>query len=131
MISDRSDVGVTIFICITCGMSEGKSRGRLLFDAVNAKLRADGNALVTVSPVECLAVCKRPSTIALSGRGKWTCIVGDLDYRQHVGDVISAAMSFSASENGIIPWRQRPQSFRQGVVARVPPLDSQSAEPKT
>lgn len=40
----------------------------------------------------------------------------------HVDDVITAALSFGAAENGIIPWRERPQSFRKGVVARIPPL---------
>jgi predicted metal-binding protein len=117
---------VTVFICVTCKTSDEEPRGRLLFDAVTAAAGAPGG--LTVTPIACLAVCKRPCTIALSAPGKWTCIVGDLDPRTHAGDVIAAAGSHAASADGIIPWRQRPLSFRRGVVARVPPLGFQPVE---
>ena len=112
---------VTVFVCVTCKRPEatGDVPGRMLFDAVSAS--APG--MVRVTPVECLAVCKRPCTIALSGPGKWTCVVGDLDVEQHADDVIAAALHYAATGNGIIPWRQRPLSFRKGVVARIPPFD--------
>lgn len=114
---------VTVFICVTCkGPDETEPSGRALFDTVSELVRSGTAGQVTVTPVECLAVCKRPCTVALSGQGKWTCLVGDLNPEQHAGDVVSAALSHAASENGIIPWRQRPLSFRNGVVARVPPL---------
>jgi predicted metal-binding protein len=128
------NAAVTVFVCVTCKRSDdgGLAQGRMLYDAVAARARA-GNvtadleragsaSMVEVTPVECLAVCKRPCTVALSGPGKWTCVVGDLDHEQHADDVIAAALSFAATENGIIPWRQRPLSFRKGVVARIPPL---------
>jgi len=115
--------GVTVFVCVTCeAPDESVPRGRRLFDAVAELARAGAEAPITVTPVECLAVCKRPCTIALSGEGKWTCLVGDLDPEGHAGDIVSAALSYAASDTGIIPWRQRPLSFRKGVVARVPPL---------
>ena len=119
---------VTVFVCVTCKRPDnGEALGRMLFDAVSA--RAPG--MVKVTPVECLAVCKRPCTIALSGPGKWTCVVGDLDHEQHADDVITAAQNFAATENGIIPWRQRPLSFRKGVVARIPPLNFGSSVAET
>ena len=116
-----NDAAVTVFVCVTCKRPEdtGVARGRMLFDAVSA----GAPGMVRVTPVECLAVCKRPCTVALSGPGKWTCVVGDLDVDQHAGDVIAAALHYAATENGIIPWRQRPVSFRKGVVARIPPFD--------
>ena len=123
------DAGVTVFICVTCKTPDAEPRGRLLFDAVTASLRAGETDAVTVTPVECLAVCKRPCTIALSGPAKWTCVVGDLDPDRDAEDVIAAALSFASSETGIIPWRQRPLSFRKGVVARIPPLWFVPAEP--
>jgi predicted metal-binding protein len=76
---------------------------------------------ITVSSVECLAVCKRPCTIALAGTGKWTCVVGDLNHATDVDDIIAAAVSYEATVNGIIPWKERPLSFRKGVVSRTPP----------
>jgi predicted metal-binding protein len=31
------------------------------------------------------------------------------------------AQRFAASKDGIIPWKERPLSFRKGVIARIPP----------
>ena len=114
---------VTVFICISCKGNDATPErpGRLLFDAVTAGLRAREDGGVTVKPVECLGVCKRPCTVALAGSGKWTYVVGDLDHAGHAGDVIAVALSFRATEDGIVPWRERPQSFRKGLVARIPP----------
>jgi predicted metal-binding protein len=75
-----------------------------------------------VTPVECLSVCKRPCTVALAAGGKWTYVVGDLDPESQVDDVVDMALRYGASGNGIVPWRERPQSFRKGVVSRTPPL---------
>ena len=112
---------VTVFICITCKAADAREPlGRMLFDAVMDRL-PDGGA-IAVTPVACLAVCKRPCTVALSGPGKWTSIVGDLNHQANADDVIAAALSHAATEEGIIPWRERPESFRKGVIARVPPL---------
>jgi predicted metal-binding protein len=121
--NERDAAGVTVFVCVTCkAPDETAPSGRQLFDAVSELARGGAAGPVTVTPVECLAVCKRPCTIALSGLGKWTCLVGDLDPERHAGDIVSAALAYAASDTGIIPWRQRPLSFRKGVVARVPPL---------
>jgi predicted metal-binding protein len=115
---------VTAFICISCRGKEGNLErpGRLLFDAVTARLRGRADCAVTVTPVECLSVCKRPCTVALAAAGKWTYVVGDLDHQDHVDDVIATAERYGATGDGIIPWRERPQSVRKGVVSRIPPL---------
>jgi len=115
---------VTAFICVSCKGQDAAADipGRLLFDAVTAGLRGRADRGVAVTPVECLAVCKRPCTVALAAAGKWTYVVGDLDPARHAGDVIAAALGHAAAETGIIPWRERPQSFRKGIVSRIPPL---------
>jgi predicted metal-binding protein len=114
--------GVTVFVCVTCEGPDDEAGGQRLFQAVDDRVRAGVSGAMTVTPVECLAVCRRPSTVALSGVGKWTCVVGDLDAARNADDVIAAALAYAASETGIIPWRERPVSFRKGVVARIPPL---------
>ena len=73
-------------------------------------------------PIECLSVCKRPCTVALAAPGKWTYVVGDLTREAHVEDIVIAARLYAASPDGIVPWRERPLSFRKGVVSRTPPL---------
>ena len=119
-----SHAAVTAFICISCRGKTGdvERPGHLLFDAVTAGLRNREDCGVTVTPVECLSVCKRPCTVALAAPGKWTYVVGDLNHADHVEDVIATVLRYRTTEDGIIPWRERPQSFRKGVVSRIPPL---------
>lgn len=119
---------VTIFVCVSCRRSLGDAEesfdqpGRRLVDTLQARMWDGGHTSVTVTPVDCLAVCKRPCTVALAGADKWTYLIGDLDPDSHAEEIVAAALSFAASENGIVPWRERPNSFRKGVIARVPPI---------
>jgi predicted metal-binding protein len=129
-----------IFVCIACRPRERGEAvpasgeelpGLALAEALEARLA--GRAEVDIERVECLAVCRRPATIALAAGGKWTYIVGDLAgedrLADHIEDIAAAAAAYGASENGIIPWRERPQSFRKGVIARLPPLPAAAGEP--
>jgi predicted metal-binding protein len=121
-----SEGDLTIHVCTACrraraDLPDGYDQpGIALAEALAAQLSAKGSA-IAVLPVECLAVCKRPCTIALSSEGKWTYLIGDLDIDLHLDEIVGAAEAFAASANGIVPWKERPQSFRKGVVARVPP----------
>lgn len=125
-----AEPNVTIFVCVSCTVEGNKSEkpGRALFDAVSAAIDHKQDCGAAVKPVDCLAVCKRPCTVALSGEGKWTYVVGDLDPAIHAGEVLDAALSYGATANGIIPWKQRPLSFRRGVISRVPPTSFRPEE---
>ncbi|MBN9452550.1 MAG: DUF1636 domain-containing protein [Bosea sp.] len=118
---------LTIHVCTACrraraDLPEGYDQpGLALAERLTAELKAKGST-IPVLPVECLCVCKRPCTIALSADGKWTYLIGDLDPDTHLDEIVGAAEAYAASANGIVPWKERPQSFRKGVVARVPPL---------
>ena len=122
-----SEGDLTIHVCTACrrtrtDLPEGYDQpGLALAERLAAELAAKGST-IPVLPVECLAVCKRPCTIALSAAGKWTYLIGDLDTDTHLDEIVGAAEAYAASANGIVPWKERPQSFRKGVVARVPPL---------
>lgn len=129
--------GATIFVCVSCRRSsetaaEGFDRpGGDLSVALQAHIAERGIEGLTVEPVDCLAVCKRPCTLALKARGKWTYLIGDLDPAQHVQEIVDAALSFERSDNGIVPWKERPPTFRRGVIARVPPLGFKQPPPET
>ena len=120
---------VTIFVCVSCRRQLGEGEdsfdqpGHGLAEAIKARLQGGEQARLTVAIVDCLAVCKRPCTVALVGADKWTYLIGDLDPCSHVDEIVAAANSFAASDNGIVPWRERPASFRKGVIARVPPIN--------
>ncbi|MFC7397037.1 DUF1636 family protein [Chelatococcus sp. GCM10030263] len=122
--------GVTLYVCVTCRrpIAEADADGKAYDEpgpGLAARLadRLAADAEVTVTPVACLSVCRRPCTVALAAPGKWTYVVGDLDADGNVDDIVTAARQFAATADGIIPWRERPLPFRKSVVARVPPLD--------
>lgn len=115
---------VTIFVCVSCRQNgDVDSRpGAGLLEALRARLAQAPQMAIKVEPVECLAVCKRPCTVALASGEKWTYVIGDLDANEHVEELVASAQSFAASETGIVPWKDRPDSFKKGVVSRTPPV---------
>jgi len=108
----------TLLVCITC-KSDEEPMGAGLFEALGERLATEPD--IALKPVECLSVCKRPCTVALAGPCKWTYVVGDLTRESHLEDIVVAARLYAASPAGIVPWRERPLSFRRGVVSRTPP----------
>lgn len=121
---------VTIFICVSCTIEGARSDkpGQELLEQVSHAIAARPGCRAEVKAVDCLAVCKRPCTVALAGDGKWTYVVGDLSPDTNADDVIAAALSYGTTANGIIPWKERPQSFRKGVISRIPPLNFRPEE---
>jgi predicted metal-binding protein len=117
----------TLLVCVTC-KSEAGPVGAGLFAALGERLAAAPD--IALAPIECLSVCKRPCTVALAAVGKWTYVVGDLTRESHLEDIVTAARLYAASPEGIVPWRERPLSFRRGVVSRTPPLALGSTSPR-
>jgi predicted metal-binding protein len=119
MSADCGLSAATLLVCVTC-KSDDRPLGAGLFAALGERLAAEPE--IALRPIECLSVCKRPCTVALAGPGKWTYVVGDLTCEAHLEDIVTAARLYAASPAGIVPWRERPLSFRRGVVSRTPPL---------
>ncbi len=109
----------TLLVCVTC-KSEAGPLGLGMFEALGERLASQPD--IALKPVECLSVCKRPCTVALAAPGKWTYVIGDLDRDAHLEDIVVGARRYAASQDGIVPWRERPLCFRKGVVSRTPPL---------
>jgi predicted metal-binding protein len=117
-----SSNGVVISVCVSCRDAGDPERrpGADFLDAMRARLVERGLPF-RAEAVECLAVCKRPTTIALAAEGKWTYVIGDID-AQSIDEAIDAAQRFAESENGIVAWKDRPACFKKGVISRTPPL---------
>jgi cobalamin biosynthesis protein CobW len=119
-------LAVTVFVCTSCRRAAPTGAierpGGDLVGELSRRFRAAGAEDVMVTGVECLAVCKRPCTVAVTADACWTYLVGDLDPAQHTDDIVSAVLAYRHSGNGIVPWSERPIPFRRGVIARVPPL---------
>lgn len=114
---------VVIFVCTACRNSEveDERERKSVADVIGDGLREAGVTDVAVRNVECLAVCKRPATIAITAPDSWTYILGDLDSETDPQGIVDTILAYRRSSNGIVPWAERPAVFRKGVIARVPP----------
>lgn len=122
----------TIYVCNTCKpegfVGEDAERpGAVLAKDLARAARERGIELdVELKAVTCLSVCKRPCTVSISGEGKFTYIVGDLEPGRDTEDLLAFAELYGAAEDGITTWRDRPECVRKHTVARVPPIASGS-----
>lgn len=120
---------VTLHVCVTCKTAAPaeapeappEMRGRTLHDRLAAAIDEAGLASrIRLKPVECLSVCKRPATVAVSGAGRWTYVWGDIEAERDLQTLIAGVLAYAAAPQGIIPWKERPQIFKSGVIARIP-----------
>jgi predicted metal-binding protein len=113
---------VVVTICTTCrreGTAREDAEGRGLLAGVEAAAAgADG---IVVRATQCLGVCKRVCTVALSGEGRYSYVFGDLDPVADAGAVLEMAEACRDAPHGFVPWKARPEPMRKGGVARVPP----------
>ena len=124
MLDTDSNAEVTVYVCTTCRGAdepleprESRSGARLF--AALAGARQQGDPMV--ASVECFSVCRRPCTISFSAPGAWTYVYGDFSPEADPREILDAARLYGGSPQGLIPWKQRPQALKKGVVARFPP----------
>ncbi len=113
-------------ICITCTASnaDGQSdprHGKQLFDRMQ-EVCEKRDLPFDLHPAECLSNCKSGCSIALNGAGKWGYVYGNVDPKSMIDDLCELADKYAQSEDGIVAWRERPESLRRNVIARIPPL---------
>jgi predicted metal-binding protein len=123
------DAVATVIVCITCRRPtdpEGFSRPGLAFAAAVAEAAKDTG--VRVKRVRCLANCKRGLSAAIRREAGWTYIFGDLDPANAAPALIAGARLFARADDGVMPWRGRPQPLKTGLIARVPPDDYEEVE---
>jgi predicted metal-binding protein len=118
----------TLYVCMTCKAGQPVPEGDVppgaqLHAALTAGDAPDGVAIV---PVECLSACSQGCSVALSKPGAWGYVYGRLT-ADHATDILDGAARYAASENGLVPWRERPEIFRKQSVARIPPLGASPA----
>ncbi len=122
-----------LHVCLTCRQRDAEGQvietgepraGTRLHDALAAFVPDD--APFILRGVECLSNCKRACTVGLTSPTRWSYVYGDLDPEASVDDIIAGATLYAGTEDGIVPWRERPQIFRKGVIARIPPFPTAS-----
>lgn len=122
----------TIFVCQTCasiwqnGKRVGTSGGQHLLDQLmelyqNWSLAPE----FTIKSIECMSACDRSCVVAFTAPGKLTYLFGDLSSNVETLPAISAAVLECASlyltkPDGLMPWSERPELLKQGILARIP-----------
>ncbi len=118
-----------LFVCKACatvrveGQPQGKSGGEKLFEQLQElhsdwELRDD----FQIKEVECMSACNRSCAIAFAALGKFTYIFGDLPVDGSASVVLECASQYHAKPDGLLPWSERPERLKKGIVARIPPL---------
>jgi predicted metal-binding protein len=114
---------VIVSVCTTCKSTDGSGAvvGPDMYHSVKAAL-GDSDGAVLVRPVQCLSVCKRPATVAVTSPDGYTFLFGDLQTDSGSAALVSFVQSYQKADYGLVPWRERADVLRKGMVARVPPL---------
>jgi predicted metal-binding protein len=111
-----------VSVCTACRaapVSEGSLVGKTMFAALVPVL-LDRMPDTTVRPVQCLGVCKRPATVAVSARAGYTFVFGDLDLQDGPAAIATFVKSYREMDYGFVPWAARPELLRTRLVARIP-----------
>ena len=112
---------IVVSVCITCKTGDGGTVvGPDMFESVKAAIGQSDH--VQVRPVQCLSVCKRPATVAVTSADGYTFLFGDLQTDSGTAALVSFVKSYQKSDYGLVPWRERADVLRKGMVARVPPM---------
>ncbi len=73
----------------------------------------------SVSLVECMSGCARPSTIAFRSTGKTAYLFGDLTHAD-LADLTGFARAYAASSDGTFPDARPLGALRHKAIARIP-----------
>ncbi|WP_425043325.1 DUF1636 family protein [Primorskyibacter sp. S87] len=116
---------VELLVCTTCRrglpMEEDAPRpGALLHQALSGAGLPEG---IKVKPVECLSNCDQGCSIVLrGGPGRWTFVYENLHEANDIETIVDGASKYHATQDGLVPWRERPVHFRKNCAARIPPI---------
>lgn len=118
-----------LFVCTSCAFAVGQrehlgQRGGYHLWQSLLKCQQQGQLppTVKVQPVECLSACNRFCVIALASPAKTTLMFGDLPALDSATAIVQLAAQYAASDDGVIPRRDRPARLQKGILARIPPV---------
>lgn len=114
---------VSLLVCTTCRaglpVTEGEPVPGARLHAALERLGAPSG--VRIVPVECLSACNSGSAVALSSPGRWSYVYGRMTTAD-APEILDGAAAYAATDDGIVPWRDRVTIFRKRSLARIPPI---------
>src|SRR3978361_1559759 len=112
--ANAPDGPVVVSVCVTCKTADGGAGlGPDMFESVKAAIGSSDR--IQVRPVQCLSVCKRPVTVAVTSADGYTFLFGDLQTESGTAALVSFVTSYHKYDYGLVPWRQRAQVSRTGM----------------
>ncbi|WP_427156966.1 DUF1636 domain-containing protein [Aliinostoc sp. HNIBRCY26] len=119
----------SLFVCTTCasvwqdGKRIGESGGQKLLHqlqelAQNWELREE----FPIQAVECMSACNRSCVVAFAAEGKMTYLFGDLAVDDSISAVLECATKYYRKPDGLLPWSERPEPLKKGILAKIPSL---------
>jgi predicted metal-binding protein len=110
-----------VSVCATCraSSSEAPRVGEVMLAAL-APVMQEQAPDVEVRTVQCLGVCKRPATVAVSAQQGYTFVFGDLDPQNGPAAIAAFVKAYREADYGFVPWAARPELLRSRLVARIP-----------
>ena len=129
-IEARNGATAIIYVCTTCRQPDDPDDAPRPGAALAAATaRAAENTDITVQPLRCLANCKRGYSAVMrrtdASAPAWTYVFGHLDPAADAQALVQGAQLLAQSADGLMPWRDRPDALKRGLIARVPPFDFQ------
>ncbi|WP_342358901.1 DUF1636 domain-containing protein [Terrarubrum flagellatum] len=120
---------VALSICVTCrpaGWTGGDEErpGARLANAIEDAAEQGATKPITVRRIRCMSQCKRPCVVAFSGDDRFTYVFGDLDPAIDAATVLSCFDLYREKPDGYMDRWERPETMRDGLVGRIPPLGS-------
>jgi predicted metal-binding protein len=123
----------SLFVCTSCasvwknGKREGKSGGQQFMENLS-QLAKNWKFLeeFDIQEVECMSACSRSCAVSFAAVGKYTYLFGDLPANEleSAEAVLECASQYYAKPDGLLPWAERPEPLKKGILARIPPLRS-------
>jgi predicted metal-binding protein len=130
----------TIFVCTTCASQYedskrvGESGGFMLLNRLQEYnltcVRVNNPAAnpteeFAVASVECMGVCNRPCAILFSAPNKYIYLFGDVSPEsspEEIAGIFDCASKYHAHPKGLLPWAERSQPLKDGIIVKIPPV---------
>ena len=121
----------TLLVCSLCRFSEkenkkhGLSGGQHLIQELEKGLeKNDGENLIKIRPVSCMAACRRSCAVTLTADDKLTFILDRLAPIESAPELLEFIEQYVATPNGKVPYRERSRTIQKSTSFVLPPISN-------
>jgi predicted metal-binding protein len=119
----------TLFVCTTCasvwqdGKRVGESAGQQLLQQLQQLAQTWGlQNQFSIQGVECMSACSHACVVAFQAEEKLTYLFGNLAVDDSASAILQCATQYYTKPDGLLPWSERPEALKRGILAKIPPL---------